>query len=66
MNQRTVSIAAALGVGAVLLAGAVGVALSDTTQRVDLAVPDVGVRDLDGRDIDLRHGDWIVNVWLPG
>lgn len=66
MDTRAVTavVSGALGVAGVV---ALGIAwLATPARRLDLAVPDVGVRDLDGREIDVKHGDWVVNVWLPG
>lgn len=66
LDNRTLSTLAAIGVGGALLVGVAVLSTMDTTERLDVAVPDVGVRDLDQSPIDLHHGDWIVNVWLPG
>lgn len=65
-DPKTITTAVTAAVGLVMLVGVAVLMTMDTTLRVDLAVPDVVVRDLDGRALDLRHGDWLVNVWLPG
>ena len=65
-DPKTITRAVTAAVGLAIFAGVAVSMTTDTTLRVDLAVPDVAVRDLDGKALDLRHGDWVVNVWLPG